>query len=189
MDKNTIRDEMKKMRRALSPAEIAAKSGLVREKLFSVPEIKRAAAVMTYISAFREVDTAKIIETLFCENKRVAVPVSDTETETITPSYISSGRAMRKGAYGISEPDVIVPADENDFDVIIVPGIAFDKSCRRIGFGKGYYDKLLCRTRAFKIGLCYDFQLLESIPSDSHDILMDMVITEKNILRRNQNAF
>ena len=71
---------------------------------------------------------------------------------------------------------------ENNIDVILVPGLAFDRNGGRMGFGKGYYDRLLESSKAVKIGLCYDFQILEKIPTESHDVPMNFVITEKEIL-------
>jgi len=89
---------------------------------------------------------------------------------------------MKKGAYGILEPKTVRKADENNIDVILVPGLAFDRNGGRMGFGKGYYDRLLESSKAVKIGLCYDFQILEKIPTESHDVPMNFVITEKEIL-------
>ena len=90
---------------------------------------------------------------------------------------------LKKGAYGIYEPETISEASCDDIDFVLVPGIVFDYNCRRIGFGKGYYDKLLCDMRAFKAGLCYDFQLVESINADRHDVALDAIITEERIIR------
>ena len=97
-------------------------------------------------------------------------------------SYINSMDDMKKGAYGILEPKTVRKADENNIDVILVPGLAFDRNGGRMGFGKGYYDRLLESSKAVKIGLCYDFQILEKIPTESHDVPMNFVITEKEIL-------
>jgi 5-formyltetrahydrofolate cyclo-ligase len=91
-------------------------------------------------------------------------------------------RDMARGAYGILEPVSIKKAEVSDIDLIIVPGIAFDINGGRCGFGKGYYDRLLCESKAKKIGLCYDFQLVREIETDEHDIPMDMIITERRII-------
>jgi len=70
-----------------------------------------------------------------------------------------------------------------EIDLVIVPGVVFDKNLNRIGFGKGYYDKILNRLKpsAKKVALAHDFQVLEDIPAEEHDVKMDMIITEKNI--------
>ena len=83
------------------------------------------------------------------------------------------------------EPDtveIIKELWEQGKKVILVPGLAFDRNGGRMGFGKGYYDRLLESSNAVKIGLCYDFQILEKIPTESHDVPMNFVITEKEIL-------
>lgn len=182
MEKETLRKLMKERRKALTDREIAEKSAAVQKKLFSLPEFANAKTVMTYISAFREVSTDGIINRLFECKKRVAVPVSNTDSITLTPSYISGTAELVRGAYGIKEPSVIRECTVSDIDIIIVPGIAFDVRKNRMGFGKGYYDRLLYGSDAIKIGLCYDFQLLDIIPSDKHDIPMDIIITEERIV-------
>ena len=90
---------------------------------------------------------------------------------------------MKKGAHGIPEPTEIVPISIEEIEIILVPGLAFDKTGARMGFGKGYYDKLLETRKAIKIGICYDFQLLDKIPSEPHDVPMDIIITEKRVQR------
>ena len=96
--------------------------------------------------------------------------------------YINSMDDMKKGAYGILEPKTGRKADENKIDVILVAGLAYDRNGGRMGFGKGYYDRLLERRKEVKIGLCYDFRILEKITTESPDVPMNFVITEKEIL-------
>ena len=182
MNKSEIRERMRALRRALGTEEILKKSADITAALFSVEAFNRAETVMVYLSAFKEVETSGIIERLEKENKRIVVPISNTEDYTITPSYISSMSDMKKGAYGIWEPIEVREAEIEDIDVIIVPGIAFDESCSRCGFGKGYYDRLLCESSAVRIGLCYDFQVVKALETDRHDMPMDMVITERRII-------
>ena len=104
------------------------------------------------------------------------------ETNTLSLFCIENAEELHKGAYGILEPSTKRPVAENDIDVIIVPGLAFDRRGGRMGFGAGYYDRLLIKTNAVKIGLCYDFQLMDSVPSEEHDVPMDYIITEKEIV-------
>lgn len=179
MTKSEIRDKMKAMRRALSKDDAALLSRSITEKVCSLPCFVNAGTVMTYISAFKEPDTAAIIENTLLNNKKCVVPVSNTDTHTITPVYITD--TLVKGAYGIPEPDIINEADISDIDIALIPGIAFDMHGNRTGFGMGYYDRFLSQFKGLKIGLCYDFQLLPSIPADEHDIRMDLIITEKRI--------
>jgi hypothetical protein len=93
-------------------------------------------------------------------------------------------RFLKQGAFGIWEPGDTRETDPGSIDWIIVPGVAFDKKLNRLGRGKGYYDKLLVQTSATKIGICYELQLFDEIPAEPHDIKMDFIITENNIIHR-----
>ena len=180
---------MKKLRKELLTEEIAQKSAEITSVLFSLDCFKNAKTVMVYLSAFKEVDTSTVIERLRNDGKKIVVPISNTDTFTITPSYINGFEDMHKGAYGIWEPDVVKEAAVGDIDLIIVPGIAFDERANRCGFGKGYYDRLLSESRAVKIGLCYDFQIVGELETDEYDIPMDMVISERRIINAVANIW
>ena len=107
--------------------------------------------------------------------------LTDEASGDITPCYATAQTKFSKGGFSVREPDVKVVAKPTDFDVIIVPGIAFDVQGNRIGFGKGCYDKLLVKTNGIKVGFCYDFQLCDNIPTEETDIKMDCIITESGI--------
>lgn len=173
---------MRTKRRALTKEEVRAYSEEIQKNLFSLSCVNSARTVCTFLSAFKEPDTISIVKRLLSENYRVVVPVTDTETTTLSLSYIDGMDDLIKGAYNIPEPRYIKSAKAEDIDVILVPGLAFDRSGGRMGFGKGYYDRFLSESRGVKIGLCYDFQLRDKIPTESHDVPMDFIITEKEIL-------
>lgn len=172
---------MRRLRREMTEKEVSEKSEKIQRLLFEFDRYKNAKTVMVFISAFKEPSTNGIITNALQCGKRVVVPVSDTKTETIILSYLDNTGDLQKGAYGIPEPAVIKPADAADIDFILVPGLSFDKDGNRMGFGKGYYDKLLCTVSAEKTALCYSFQLLDKIPSDKHDVPMNTIITEEKI--------
>lgn len=136
--------------------------------------------IFVYISYSSEVSTIDFIEKMLSQGKQIYVPVCDISTCTMSASHISSLNDLRENKYGILEPK---RSDEifADFDVIIFPGVAFDVRGHRIGYGKGYYDKFVSnlKTVPTKIGICYDFQLQNSIPCETHDVKMDMILTEK----------
>ena len=173
---------MRETRRSLTADEVTEKSAAIARSLLDISAVKDARTVCVYISAFKEPDTRGIIGALLSSGKRVAVPVTDEKSVTLSLSYIDSTSELGRGAYGIYEPTVIRRADENDMDVIVTPGLAFDKRGGRMGFGKGYYDKLFEKTDALRIALCYDFQLLDKIPTEPHDAPMDITVTEKRVL-------
>lgn len=185
MDKQALREEMKKKRRAFEDKENASKKAC--RNIISMEEYKRSSCVLVYMSCFGEVETNDIIKDLKARGKDIVVPITDVKTNTLRLSYLEG--EMEKGAYGIPEPKNEKEASFLEVDFIIVPGICFDKEGNRIGFGKGYYDRLLKDTKAFKAGLCYDFQITEKIDTEPYDIKMDAVVTECGVTRFVSNMY
>ena len=179
MIKEVIRERMRRRRKTLTNEQVHEKSETIRYKLEGRKAFKEAETIMMYISSFKEPETLPIIEHLLEQGKKVVVPVSSTATNTIVPTYIESISELQKGAYGILEPSIIRHVDPSEIEVVVIPGIAFDMHRNRLGFGKGYYDKFLENTEAKKIALCYDFQIVDDLPVDDHDIPMDLILTEK----------
>ena len=109
--------------------------------------------------------------------QRVSVVLPRVEGDVMN-FYSYDSCAMAKGAYGINEPQDGLPVDVGEIDVIVVPGVAFTDRGARMGRGKGYYDRYLSQSgcRALKIGVCYREQVVESIPTEPHDVMMDTVI-------------
>ncbi len=174
---------MREKRRALTNDDVSQLSKAIQDNLFTLDALRDAKSVCVFMSSFKEPDTTAVIARLFDEGKTVSAPVSDTETSTLTLIRVKSMKDFRKGAYGIAEPSGTEKV--NDADVILVPGLAFDRSGARMGFGKGYYDRLLSLANAVKIGLCYDFQLFDDIPKEEHDAPMNYIVTEKEIIDTN----
>lgn len=174
---------MRAKRRALTPCEVDKSSGLIQNNLFSLECIKNAKTVCVFLSTFKEPDTIRIVKQMWADNFKVVVPITNVKTGELLLSYIESMSDLKNGAYGILEPSVALDAHICDVDVILVPGLAFDREGGRMGFGKGYYDRLLENSQSVKIGICYDFQLCEHIPTEKHDVPMDFVVTEKEILK------
>ncbi len=193
MDDKALRNEKKELRYAMRAKRRFMQLDEIEERSKCIAEHSReftqkVKEVCIFLSAFKEPDTFGIIEDLWAKSIKVAVPISNTDTLEITLSYIESKDDLVQGAYNIYEPSVVKPAKGCDMDVIFVPGLAFDRSGGRMGFGKGYYDKFLKRCRGTKVGICYDFQLFDSIPTEEHDIPMDYIITDKEILEVKANA-
>lgn len=177
-DKNILRQEMKKKRREFDKKEEASKKAC--DFLMNLYEYKNASCVCVYMSAFGEVDTSHIIKDLKKRGKKIVLPITDCDTNTLSLSYFTDN--LKKGAYGISEPENIQHVSISDVDFFVVPGICFDKKGGRIGFGKGYYDRLLKESKAFKAGLCYSFQITEEIALEKNDILMDAIVCEDGVV-------
>lgn len=179
MTKNELRAEMKLMRREFSDkAEASEKISL---RLFASDIYKNCERICLYMSSFGEVSTEKILSHALDDGKKVCVPVS-MPNSTLRLS-LTDGRFV-KGLYGISEPAAPKYADFSFPELILVPGLAFDRRCARLGFGKGYYDRFLSEAGGFKLGLGYSFQLLDFIPTEAHDIFLDGVMTDKEIIKK-----
>jgi 5-formyltetrahydrofolate cyclo-ligase len=154
------------------------KSRLIRNKLFRTRVFQKAKRVMFYITFDGEVETQEMIKQAKKLGKRVAVPVCKKD-RTMRPCLLGDSPRLVKGLYGIMEPAIKNLIDLKKLDLIIVPGIAFTKDGRRLGRGKGYYDRFLKKIpdKAAAIGLAYDFQILPDIPTIVTDATVDRIIS------------
>lgn len=183
MTKESLRAAMKARRRQMAPAEAARKSGEILRRLTSTDFYQGASRVMAYCAAFGEVETQDLLLRMWAAGKTVYVPWCDTQRRQAYPVEIHSLAELRPGAYGILEPrPPVVQTEPEDLDLIFVPGLAFDRRGGRIGFGMGYYDRLLENTQAKKAALAYDFQVVADVFSKPHDVPMDWIITEKELI-------
>ncbi|MFH1995768.1 MAG: 5-formyltetrahydrofolate cyclo-ligase [Candidatus Omnitrophota bacterium] len=180
--KREIRKEIYKKLAAQPPSLRGEKSRAIKEKLFQEKAFQKATCVMFYVSMDEEVDTCGMIDDTLKMGKRVCVPVIMEHIKELKVSEVRNRlEDLERGRYGIYQPkescERSVPL--NDIDVIIVPGVAFDKKNGRIGRGQGYYDRFLRQLPpdTKKIGLAFDFQVAESLPTESHDVPLDEIIT------------
>lgn len=183
-EKNLIRKQMKQLREDMTRAERFEKSMRIFEQLITVPEFKRADRIYTYVSMDNEIDTIMLIDYSLSLEKRVFVPrVSGKDMEFYEISDISE---LSPGYMGIYEPDI--NGKEPDYSrtgFMCMPGLAFDKSYNRIGYGGGFYDRYLSvENKLYKAALAYEAQLLESIPAQDGDVRPDMIVTEESIYRK-----
>jgi 5-formyltetrahydrofolate cyclo-ligase len=154
-------------------------------KLINSELYKKAHTIFSFVSFKSEVDTHNIIKHAIKNGKTICVPKIESKQKGIEIFKIRDFTQLKKGYFDILEPDETCPAaDSSEIDLILMPGVAFDKLGGRIGYGAGFYDRFLSnmKKRADKIALAYDFQLLDSIPMDEHDVSIDGIITEKGII-------
>lgn len=177
--KSDVREFNKTKRSGMEKEVVKEKSESISKFFLSSEFYKNAGCIMLYLPLGNEVDLTKIIIAAFADNKKVILPVTNETTGEITPCEITKVTEYLVGAFGVTEPQNAKKADESEIDVVVVPGIAFDKKGARVGFGKGCYDSFLKNVSATKIGVCYDFQLCDDIEVQEHDICMDCIITEK----------
>lgn len=180
MNKTKLREKLLEKRKKIDKKELIEKGNIIKEKLFELEEYKKAKTVMFFVSFEKEIYTHDIIQKAL-ENKNVVVPkVIDFE---IVPCIINDFLELEEGKYRILEPVKVKEINPKDIDLILVPGMGFDKKGHRIGFGKGYYDRFLKNTSALKIGLCRDFEIVDNISNEEWDIPMDMLISEKQVIK------
>lgn len=162
-------------------------SQIICQKFVALPEYEKSATVMYYLDVRTEVRTRHYLPTAIQSDKKIVVPYCvDGELELF---HLESMDELEVGMYKILEPRVDLRAvaakrvEVESLDLIMVPGVAFDRSGGRMGHGKGYYDKLLEHARADTplVALAFECQLFPEIPTAEHDIFMDQIITERAI--------
>jgi|TARA_Y100000310_G_C20351074_1_gene654373 5-formyltetrahydrofolate cyclo-ligase len=163
-------------RNRLSKEEVIKKSRIIKDKLFNSEEYKKAKIIMFYASFGSEVNTLDMIKESL-KDKTICIPI--VKNNIIIASKIKDIEELdKKNKYGIFEVSVIKKINTKDIDLVVVPGIAFDKKNNRIGYGKGYYDNFLKNFKNKKVGLAFNLQILEIIPNDEWDVRLDKVISE-----------
>ena len=178
--KKQIREEILKKRRGMKKLEVVKNSSVIILRLRQLREYSEAKNVMFYSSIKNEVETHELIREALTK-RNVFLPKINRENLHVV--RIKRYDDLAKGKYGILESRKGEElGDLRQLDVVIVPGIAFDMSGNRIGFGIGYYDRLLKKTSAVKIALAHDFQVVDKIPAEAHDVPVDVIITEKRII-------
>ena len=176
-NRESIRNKIKHIRNLQSTDDIDKNSNIIMDKLFSTQIFKESDCIGFYYSLKTEVLTSSMIQKTLDLGKNVCLPKINQESKTMDFHTIEGIENLNKNHLDISEPVGGVIC--TNIDVVIIPGIAFDKSGNRLGFGSGYYDKFLTlHTSIYKIALAFDFQLIDSIDIQEHDVPMDLIITE-----------
>jgi 5-formyltetrahydrofolate cyclo-ligase len=181
--KENLRKQMLLQRNALSEEEAAEKCKLIMQKLFSLPEYMEAKRICFYMSINSEVATREMIEQAM-QDKQVFLPITNKKEHTLIIAEAKSLGDLKEGPYGVYEPktDYVMAVNRAQIDLFIVPGVAFDPNGGRIGYGKGYYDQLLKGLSAVKVGLSYEFQIVDRIPREEHDVNVDIIVTEERAI-------
>ncbi|MBO7052128.1 MAG: 5-formyltetrahydrofolate cyclo-ligase [Prevotella sp.] len=188
MTKPKLRKYIRSLIREYSAEQLEELSLPIVDSILSHPMVKKTDTILLYHSLPDEVSTHSLLNELRKQGKRILLPQVISNTEMRILEYKDTA-SLTKGAYGIWEPQAHNSSHSQDVSkdymipqLAIIPGRAFDKEGHRLGRGKGYYDRLMSQyaniyhTSVYKIGVCFHFQLLESIPHDNFDVTMDEVI-------------
>ena len=186
LSKADLRQEFKKRRKQLSAAERKRQNKEISKCLFALLSSLNASALFVYVSYGCEVDTLQIINTAFTMGLKVATPRCNPKTSTMQFFEIASMNDLACGFRNILEPApyIVDPFKSNNNSVCIVPGVAFNVSGTRIGYGGGYYDRFLASFKGKTVGLAYDCQVSKQpLPTEQHDQKLNYLITPHGALK------
>ncbi|MDD5291921.1 MAG: 5-formyltetrahydrofolate cyclo-ligase [Candidatus Omnitrophica bacterium] len=180
--KSKIRLQLLNRLKKQKEVERLKRSFKIQNKLFSLPQFRKAKKILFYLSFDGEVETFRMIDKAVLLGKQVAVPVINKNNKKITASlFVDCKSQLETGPYGIYQPkrECVRKIPLKNIDLIIVPAVAFDLKGNRLGRGQGYYDRMLCSLprRIPTVGLAFDFQVLDRVPAiESHDFPVDRVL-------------
>ena len=179
MNKDDIRRKVKARKTLLNEEEKMSAAERVFALLEQTAEFMLADRILMYHSLPDELSTREFIRK-WCGRKHFYLPRVNGVNLEILP-YDESRLAL--GSFHIEEPTGNDCSDVDDMEMIVVPAVAYDRRGNRVGRGKGYYDRLLATSRARKVGVAYDFQLVDEIDAEPHDVRVDVVITDRFMLK------
>lgn len=184
--KERVRSALLERRREMAFEDVYRKSSLIQRRLIDSPFYAGARALLLYSSFSNEVLTDEVFERAVRDNKEAAYPrVLRGGGRHLAFFKVKSLKELAPGSYDIPEPaEREERAFAGSFDLVVVPGVAFDEKGGRLGYGKGYYDRALSGVRCPIVALAYDFQVLkEEIPVEPHDVRVSAIVTEKRLIK------
>jgi len=178
------------LRNSKPPSELDQLSSEITAKLVELPTVREARTISTYLDVGSEVRTHGVVEWALRNGKRIIVPVVERASKRLIFSEFKAPEELEKGAHGIPEPkrEFRRPVALEQADVILVPGVAWDRRGFRIGYGAGYYDRSInaLRTHVATVGLAYEFQFVSNVPRSRYDRRVDRIVTESKIIETKQ---
>ena len=183
--KDELRKIVKEKRNRLQKIDVLTKSSQIKKRVFDLKEFKQAKTVLFYVSYDNEVYTHDMIKECLLSDKTVIVPITDKESRRLILSELNNWDDLEIGSYNILQPkkERMKEISLDMIDLIIIPGVGFDEQGHRIGHGMGYYDRLLNGSQNIShIGLAFEFQIVDEIPAEKHDLPVDKIVTEERII-------
>ena len=189
--KKEFRKKVINLRKEKDKDFIKHNSDIITDKLLNLDCIKNAKNIMLYLDFNNEVSTDSLIKKLLNLGKIVSSPITLKEERKLIPSQSTNLKnGIQYGTYNIREPkpECSPAINIKDLDVVIVPAVAYDKNCYRLGYGGGFYDRFLenLRKDAVTIGIAFDLQIFDEVPKEAHDAQLDYIVTESRILTPNK---
>ncbi|MGH7940783.1 MAG: 5-formyltetrahydrofolate cyclo-ligase [Limisphaerales bacterium] len=186
--KNEWRVKIRAIVKSLSLEKRQSDSEKLRAAMSADPLFQAARSILFFASIPEEPDLWPLISHALIEKKMVALPCFDADNQSYRPRRVSDLHVeILSGKFGIREPlETCVAIPVNDLDLVLVPGVAFGMDGHRLGRGKGYYDRLLQQFTGKKMGIAFDEQIVEIVPSAPNDVKMDVILTPTRCLKFNQ---
>ncbi len=180
--KKAVRGRVRDAREAMDPASRSEASLKIAHRFLDLPELGSARTVMAFWSFGSEVDTAPLMSALRQRGHTVALPrIVDAELQ---PQVYEEGDPFTETSFGAKEPSIGRVLGPEDVDIVVTPGVAFDLSGARVGYGGGYYDRFFPLCGGLRAGICFDLQIVqEPLPGGAFDLPVDVILTESRTLR------
>lgn len=184
IQKEKIRRELLNRRSRIPEEEYLERSERIVSRLLRLPEVINARTVHCYISMNnrREVNTHGLIKELIHSGHNVAVPITHTESGTLTHTRLNDFEDMQPNAWGVMEPQTGEKVAVEDLGLVIVPMVGGDLNRNRIGYGKGFYDRFLQHVSCPSVGLLFETCLMDEIPTEPFDVPLDKLVTETRVV-------
>ncbi|WP_160683452.1 5-formyltetrahydrofolate cyclo-ligase [Clostridium sp. C2-6-12] len=188
-DKKILRKEVLEKRNNLDLDKKEEMDKEILKKFYETQYYREAKKIFIYISYASEINTKKIINKALKDNKKIYVPRTEFKTRNMDAVEITSLDNLVQSTYGILEPSIEAPyIDPNELDLIVVPGVAFDRKGGRMGYGAGFYDRYFKKikkenkNKIVKLALAYDLQMLDKVPMSEQDVPVDYILTENQFI-------
>ena len=193
-DKRALRRKILDERKNINIVKKEDMDNKILDKLYESEYYRKSKKIFIYISYDSEINTKGIINKALEDNKKVYVPRTEFKNRLMDAVEIMSLDNLVESDFGILEPSIKEPhIDPNELDLIVVPGVAFDKQGGRVGYGAGFYDRYFNKIsednikKIIKIALAYNFQVIEKVPMDKQDVPVNYIITEKEFIEKDKN--
>ena len=182
--KNALRQMIRARLENISPAVRAVESVDLCARL--EPQLRSAHTILFFAPLADELDVWPLLEKCVTAKKICALPAFNPATQSYAARLLfNPATEIATGKFGVREPQAGCPEISlTEFDLVLVPGVAFDLSGNRLGRGRGFYDRILTETTGVKCGVAYDFQLLEKIPTEPHDATVNFIFTPSRCVKR-----
>lgn len=183
VSKSEIRNNVIKKRNEFNDEDLIQKTKLIVNRFISTDSYLSAKTIHTYISTRKgEVDTKKLIDEMYSDGKSIVLPKLKKTSNKFQRGYFTGWEKLIKNRDGYYEPELGFDEDLTDIDIMIVPTVAVSLSGQRVGYGGGFYDKILKNFFALKVALAFEFQVFDNIEADEHDVKVDLIVTERRII-------